>query len=1158
MVTKSKFLLAAAVILVIAFSLVSVSAATQNFYPKWGIDTTSGVYIMNSSDLAKVNSSEDDRYSTKGYWSSSYCDEYLQWNFSSSLSGLTITGSSLTFEWQRTSSTEAEARLRVWDHTAGSWSSWYNLSAPNANQDYNFTVNLSSFINTVSDINNFKVQFQAKDGSGAKTKHDLVQLTVNYEEPDTQEPDTNVTHFTRDDGSDRRNCTWNGTAYQAFVNFADDDIVGNGVSADDQSNLSNIWYIRTGWAYWDPAGYGNLKQVVPWWTHADDFWGGRSVYKVCGRAKDVYHNEEPALPVEEVPEDDCCWLCIDRQNPGTVSNLKPDVDDCSEQGHYSNSSCVTWTWNHAIDNGCAGIDYYIVKLYFSNGTFVSEIETEDTSEEFCNLEDGEDYYVTVEAVDKATNVGNPVQSDEVIIDLTDPEVTITGPDPEQWYDPGFWVSETDFDVNLDKCYYKITDTYDGSHTEWIQTTCNQDVYVDPAIYCQHDGEYCKIEKKATDFACREGFDDETYKVDTHKPTVNKTVGEPKYPGRQWMQWLLDWFITDKTPITITCDDGQGSGVQAIYYRINSGEWLTSPNPFTLSPDGVYFIEYYCVDNVNKTSDMKNETDKVDTEGPETTKTISEPKYLNGAYISSQTLFTLTAEDEEVGCKEIHYEYGSPGSGQGSGPCNGTSFHIVGPDGNYTLEFWAFDLLDNEETHKTQHHFLDNTPPQITIENPDSPVGCAMLQFDVIAKVIDPIVNGGASGVKNVEVRIDGGNWQEMIYLGNNRWYARFSNLIDAGYHNIEVRAFDNVNNSNTKIKNVKFEEDVYWEVQPNNCEVLKSEGKECSFRYKMTLCHGGNSVAMAMHKLCCLTWLNPKLYTSSDLVDVTELWKLNTFWYEGSLQEMFGWTHFPGWCDNTVVREWNEIALENFNTTTRTGYVTLNFTVPQGISGSCEKMYYAVKPSYKIHEPYDSTQQLVLDHIIPRVSYFRITWPTGKVIFEPVGPNYGECGNGIIEAGEQCDLNNLGGKTCSDYGYNSGTLSCNSECKIVTSACYNTGGQGGGHGGGGQVAGGQTTCKENWICTPWGPCVAGFEYRTCKDINNCGTTLEKPDEKQTCTGEAAGPSENNINSATSNGITGAAIGGRGNPLVGALIMAVIVAGALAIMLVTKKRGKKKF
>jgi cysteine-rich repeat protein len=46
------------------------------------------------------------------------------------------------------------------------------------------------------------------------------------------------------------------------------------------------------------------------------------------------------------------------------------------------------------------------------------------------------------------------------------------------------------------------------------------------------------------------------------------------------------------------------------------------------------------------------------------------------------------------------------------------------------------------------------------------------------------------------------------------------------------------------------------------------------------------------------------------------------------------------------------------------------------------------------------------------------------------------CGNGIIEAGEECDSSNLNGQTCISKGYAGGTLKCSSTCKFNTTGCY--------------------------------------------------------------------------------------------------------------------------
>jgi hypothetical protein len=47
-----------------------------------------------------------------------------------------------------------------------------------------------------------------------------------------------------------------------------------------------------------------------------------------------------------------------------------------------------------------------------------------------------------------------------------------------------------------------------------------------------------------------------------------------------------------------------------------------------------------------------------------------------------------------------------------------------------------------------------------------------------------------------------------------------------------------------------------------------------------------------------------------------------------------------------------------------------------------------------------------------------------------------ECGNGVIDDGEQCDGGNLGGFTCVDLGYSGGTLGCDPvTCTYDASAC---------------------------------------------------------------------------------------------------------------------------
>jgi hypothetical protein len=45
------------------------------------------------------------------------------------------------------------------------------------------------------------------------------------------------------------------------------------------------------------------------------------------------------------------------------------------------------------------------------------------------------------------------------------------------------------------------------------------------------------------------------------------------------------------------------------------------------------------------------------------------------------------------------------------------------------------------------------------------------------------------------------------------------------------------------------------------------------------------------------------------------------------------------------------------------------------------------------------------------------------------------CGNGVKDASESCDGSNLGGKSCTSFGFKDGTLACTANCGFNTSGC---------------------------------------------------------------------------------------------------------------------------
>ena len=104
---------------------------------------------------------------------------------------------------------------------------------------------------------------------------------------------------------------------------------------------------------------------------------------------------------------------------------------------------------------------------------------------------------------------------------------------------------------------------------------------------------------------------------------------------------------------------------------------------------------------------------------------------------------------------------------------------------------------------------------------------------------------------------------------------------------------------------------------------------------------------------------------------------------------------------------------------------------------------------FKFHIPNSIFLILLLVFLIP-YSKFHIpnsifqTPNTAYASVQEASTGISLCGNGVIDQGEECDGSNLTGQTCLSRGYTGGTLSCNSNCAINTSACTSGGGGGGG------------------------------------------------------------------------------------------------------------------
>jgi hypothetical protein len=156
--------------------------------------------------------------------------------------------------------------------------------------------------------------------------------------------------------------------------------------------------------------------------------------------------------------------------------------------------------------------------------------------------------------------------------------------------------------------------------------------------------------------------------------------------------------------------------------------------------------------------------------------------------------------------------------------------------------------------------------------------------------------------------------------------------------------------------------------------------------------------------------------------------------------------------------------------------------------------------------------------------------PTGSIV----------CGDGIKTSNEVCDKNDFGTLTCSNYGFNSGSLRCSSSCDyIYTDNCYNSRSGSSSSGGGGGGGGGSS---ESGV-VPITPTSTGMSTQTSSEGNKTINLTSEKNQKP-----------------TSSGITGGVIGNfvkSGGGIATILVLTTIVVLSIAITSMKKKRLAKE-
>ena len=256
------------------------------------------------------------------------------------------------------------------------------------------------------------------------------------------------------------------------------------------------------------------------------------------------------------------------------------------------------------------------------------------------------------------------------------------------------------------------------------------------------------------------------------------------------------FVTGITTYTLNAVDGGAipCGAGKIEYKVDAVFWQNYTEVFNLSgfSEGEHTIYYRAIDNLGNLETEKSLAVIIDNSSPETTMETAAPKYQD--YVTSNSGFMLDAEDQGVipsGIKETKYRI-NYSTITGTWLTYSTTFYVFGDDGIYTIGYYSQDNLLNTEVLKSTTVKLDNSPPatRLVFSGKWSVISektYIRTDTEVILTASDPIVNGVASGMKEILCSLDD--------LPLNPYHVPL--LLAEGIHAVKYYAIDNLGNTET-------------------------------------------------------------------------------------------------------------------------------------------------------------------------------------------------------------------------------------------------------------------------------------------------------------------------------------------------------------------------
>jgi len=238
---------------------------------------------------------------------------------------------------------------------------------------------------------------------------------------------------------------------------------------------------------------------------------------------------------------------------------------------------------------------------------------------------------------------------------------------------------------------------------------------------------------------------------------------------------IAFYPSAPATVTVTAtDEAEGSGVAALYYKVDGGavETVTPEGtspvytlsvPVGISSEGTHTIGFWAEDNAGNIEDPSNSVTFRVGPYPDMTPPVSSSD-ATSSYTASATIIITATDDgpaDEAVSGVAHITYILNGSAPVT--VTGDVATVVAPaPGSYILEFWATDAAGNVEfPHNTVSFVVglapDVTPPVSSVAGAVSdPMPGAVANITITATDTAGSAHEESSGVKEITYSVNGG------------------------------------------------------------------------------------------------------------------------------------------------------------------------------------------------------------------------------------------------------------------------------------------------------------------------------------------------------------------------------------------------------------------